>query len=234
MGTLYIVSTPIGNLEDITLRAAKTLFSVDIIACEDTRQTGLLLETLTKRFPHIIPKDGHKPAFLRYDDRTELRVAPEVIDALNKNKNIALVTDAGTPLISDPGYILVSEAKKRGLDVVSVPGSSAVMTALTSSGLPADKFTFLGYPPEKQANRLKLFRQLKEMNELIKSTYVFYCAPHKLITTLTEIQDSLGDVEISICRELTKTYEECWVGKISDALDHFVAIKGEVVLLIRL
>src|SRR3989344_3509987 len=211
MRTLYVVATPIGNLEDITIRAVKTLFSVDIIACEDTRRTGLLLSELKKRYTGIFEHSSQKttPQFLRFDDRTERQQTPQLIKLLKEGKSVALVSDAGTPLISDPGYVLVSEAQKRGIKVVSVPGSSAVLAALASSGLPADKFTFLGYPPEKKSHRIKLFKHLLQINRLISSTHVLYCAPHKLLTTLKELKETVGDVEIAVCRELTKTYEEC-------------------------
>lgn len=236
MGRLFIVSTPIGNLEDITIRAIKTLFSVDIIACEDTRRTGLLLGELKKRYQSIVLHSAKLSAakLIRFDDRTEDQMTPKLIEEIKKGQDVALVSDAGTPLISDPGYILVSEAMKRKIKVVSIPGSSAVLASLTSSGLPVDKFTFLGYPPGKKSHRVKLFRQLVPMSRLIDTTYVFYCAPHKLLATLAELHETLGDIEISVCRELTKTYEECWVGTMGEALEHFAKVKGEMVILLRL
>lgn len=223
MGTLFVVSTPIGNLEDITLRATKTLALVDIILCEDTRRTGQMLTTLS--IPHN--------KLLSYYDAIEQQRTPELIAHLEEGKNIALVSDAGTPLISDPGYVLVSEARKRNIKVESIPGASALLTALTSSGLPADKFMFLGYPPEKPSHRKKLFEDMTHLNRF-KCTYIFYCAPHKLLTTLTEMKEVFGDIQISICRELTKIHEEAWTGTISKALTKFASIKGEVVLLLRI
>lgn len=218
MGTLYIVSTPIGNLEDISLRAVRILKSVEIIACEDTRRTGQLLQQLN------IPA----PKLFRYDDRTEQSATPELLELLVNNKSIALVSDAGTPLISDPGYVLVKKARTRNIPVISIPGASALLTALTGSGLPADSFMFLGYPPEKQSHRRKLFADLPQ-----KLTLIFYCAPHKLSQTLTDMKDVLGDIDITIARELTKIHEECWTGTISDALQHWNSPKGEFVLLFR-
>ena len=156
MGILYIVATPIGNLEDITIRAIKTLFSADIVACEDTRRTGLLLQKLRKRYSGI---EGLRTStsgpwkhanLLRVDEHTEAQNVPQLIDALTQGRTIALVSDAGTPLVSDPGFILVREAIKRGITVVSVPGPTAAVAALSTSGLPADKFIFLGYPPERR------------------------------------------------------------------------------------
>lgn len=223
MGTLFIVSTPIGNLEDMTVRATKTLASVDLILCEDTRRTGQMLTTLS------IP---HNKLQSYYDEVEDQRI-PEIIEALASGQSVALVSDAGTPLISDPGFRLVRECKKRNISVISIPGASAVLAALTSSGLPADKFMFLGYPPEKQSQRQKLFADLTHLNRF-KCTFIFYCAPHKLLTTLSEMKEVFGDIQISLCRELTKIHEECWMGNILNAITKFAIIKGEVVLLFRL
>ena len=211
MGALYLVATPIGTLEDITIRAKKTLASVDFILCEDTRRTANLI-THAK--------------LVRFDEHTEGKMLPEIIDIL-AHKNVALVCDSGTPLISDPGYRLVSECIKRGIKVVSIPGPSAVLAALTSSGLPSNKFMFLGYPPEKQSHRIKLFSSLPK-----DTTLIFYCAPHKLAQTLGDLKESLGDIEIVIARELTKIHEEIWRGKLSEAQTR--EFKGELVLLFTL
>ncbi|KKU82199.1 MAG: hypothetical protein UY10_C0040G0004 [Microgenomates group bacterium GW2011_GWA2_47_8] len=143
-------------------------------------------------------------------------------------KDIALVSDAGTPLISDPGYKLVSEAIKRGIKVVSIPGPTAAIAALTSSGLPTNHFMFLGYPPEKQSHRIKLFSSLPK-----DVTIIFYCAPHKLRQTLEDMQTVFGDIPIVIARELTKVHEEVWKGKILGAINHFPDPKGELVLLFQ-
>lgn len=236
MGTLYVVATPIGNLEDITIRAIKTLFSVDIIACEDTRRTGQLLQELRRRYSIVLQQFSNLtiPQFIRYDGHTEKQITPQLIQDLTSGASIALVSDAGTPLISDPGYVLVLEARKHGIPVVSIPGPSAVLTALTSSGLPVNNFVFLGYPPEKKSNRIKLFQNLLQINTLIDSTFILYCAPHKLIQTLRDMQDVLGNIEITIARELTKIHEEILRGKISEALLHFTEPRGEVVLLFNL
>lgn len=223
MNTLYIVSTPIGNVDDITLRAVKILSSVDVVLCEDTRHTGLLFQKL-----HIQTK------LLSYYDEIEDKRIPEIIEMLGQNKNIALVSDSGTPLISDPGFRLVRECIKRGIKVDSIPGPSAFLAALTSSGLPPDKFIFLGYPPEKKQQRLKLFDNLLSINRFINSTYIFYCAPHKLAITLEDMQSVFGDKEIVIAREITKVHEEIWRGTISDAQDHFGNPQGEFVLLVLL
>lgn len=236
MGTLFIVSTPIGNLEDITIRAIKTLFSVDIIACEDTRRTGLLLQELRKHHSSILLHSAilPTPKLVRFDDRAENQTTPKLIEEIKKGHNVALVSDAGTPLISDPGYMLVSQALKRGVKTVSIPGSSAVLASLASAGLPADKFTFLGYPPEKKSHRIKLFNHLLSIRRYINSTFVFYCASHKLQATLREMREVLGDIDISICRELTKVHEEVWRGKLSAAETYFQNPKGELVILISI
>lgn len=241
MGTLYIVATPIGNLKDITIRAIQVLLSADYIACEDTRRAGLLLQQLYKHYQieqglalHLGGVKNERPVLLRYDDHMEISKAPEIIALLTQGKSVALISDAGTPLISDPGYILVSEARKRAIPVISVPGASAVIAALASSGLPADTWMFLGYPPQKQGHRRKLFEHLISMNRLIESTYIFYCAPHKLHAVLEDMQTSLGDIDIVLCRELTKVHEEYWSGSISRARAYFAEPKGEFVLLIKL
>ena len=218
MGKLYIVSTPIGNLQDITVRAVKILSSVDLVLCEDTRHTGLLLQKLNIS-AKLVP----------YYDEIEDKRIPEVIDWLENGKNIALVSDSGTPLISDPGFRLVRECVKRGIKVESIPGPSAALAALTSSGLPPDKFIFLGYPPEKQSARLELFKKLSP-----NITTIFYCAPHKLATTLTDMKTVLGDLEIVVCRELTKIHEEIWRGRLTNAISHFKAPKGEFVVLFNI
>src|SRR5882672_8045387 len=177
MGTLYLVPTPIGNLADITLRGLRTLFNVDVIACEDTRRTGLLLEKLLTEFSPN-PEDKRKPRLLSYYDQTELQRIPEIISLLQAGQNIALVSDAGTPAISDPGFKLVRECIKEKLPVVSLPGASSVLTALTVSGLPTDKFTFVGYPPHKPGHRLDFFKNIQTSLDSVKSTVIFFEAPH--------------------------------------------------------
>ncbi len=239
MGTLFIVSTPIGNLEDISLRAIKTLFEVNVIACEDTRRMGILLSAISASYQNMIQKGNleiHKPRLLAYYEQTELRRIPEIISLLQQDQNAALVSDAGTPAISDPGYKLIRECIRVGIKIVSIPGPSSVITALTLSGLPTDKFLFLGYPPHKPGHRLKLYENIAKSQEFIKSTVIFFAAPHKLITTLKELKSVLGDIEIVFGRELTKIHEEIRREKISQSLEHFQkkAPKGEFVLLLNL
>lgn len=229
MGIFYIVSTPIGNLEDISLRGVKTLLSVQYIACEDTRITGNLLELLRKRYGDII-HTGQKPILISYRDMNEQKVVPELIDVLEKDNDVALVSDAGTPLISDPGYRIVHELRKRSVPIVVVPGPSAFLAAITGSGLPVNIFTFLGYLPEKQSHRKALYAHIRESHEILPSTYVCYVAPHKLHQTVEDLERAYGEIQIHIARELTKVHEEFWRGTPKNAKEHFVHPKGEFVL----
>lgn len=224
MGILYVVATPIGNLSDITLRAIETLKSADAIACEDTRKTGVLLS-------RILPIN--KPRLISYYEQNELQRIPEIINALKNGLNIALVSDAGTPTISDPGFKLVREAIREGINVESIPGPSSVITALVSSGLPTDKFLFVGYPPKKPGHRKKLFQNIASMIRIIKTTVIVFEGPHHLIRTLTEMKEVFGDIDIVLSRELTKIHEEVRREKISNLIEHFskTTPKGEIVIL---
>lgn len=245
MGTLYIVSTPIGNLQDISLRALRTLFNVDVLACEDTRRTGLLLQKLVDEFAE--PEDPTSPSGLRgasqkrpmllsYYEQIEAQRIPEIIEYLIDGHDVALISDAGTPLISDPGFKLVRECLAQNIKVESVPGASSVLTALTSSGLPTDKFTFVGYPPHKPGHRVTFFENIKRAQESLNTTVIIFEAPHKLKKTLEELQSVFGDIEIVLTRELTKIHEEIRQEKISEALAHYkkTTPKGEFVLLFHL
>lgn len=235
MGTLYLVPTPIGNLKDITLRALQTLFAVEVIACEDTRRTGMLLDKLITEFSDN-PAEKTKPRLLSYYDQTELMRIPEIISLLEGGYDVALVSDAGTPAISDPGFKLVRECVAKKLKVVSLPGASSVTTALVASGLPTDKFMFLGYPPHKPGHRITFFEDIKTSLESIKATVILFEAPHKVEKTLVDMQSVFGDIEIVFARELTKVFEEVKTKKISEALELFKKKepKGEFVLLFHL
>ena len=241
-------------MEDITIRAIKTLLAVDLIACEDTRRTGLLLQELTKRFQTVIPAhagiqssnnldpslrwDDKQSRLIRYDDQHEQSQTPLIIQKLEEGKSVALVSDAGTPLISDPGYTLVHEAIKRGIPVVSIPGPSAAIAALSVSGLPTNNFLFLGYPPEKESHRRKLFENLNRYlsgtkgSALRGCTCIFYCAPHKLLQTLGDMKEVFGDIPLVVAREITKIHEEAWRGTLPEALKHFQDPQGEFVILL--
>jgi len=218
-GTLYIVSTPIGNLEDITLRAVRILKEVDLIAAEDTRHTGLLLR-------HF----GIQKPLTSYFEGNELKKKEWILSRLNQGNRIALVSDAGTPGISDPGFRLIQVAIENLIPIVPIPGPSAVITALSVSGLPTDAFLFKGFLPHKSKKRKDLLKQLEETKE----TLIFYESPHRLNETLKDILDILGDREIVLTRELTKIYEEILRGKVSEIQNQITKrkIKGEITLII--
>lgn len=221
MGKLFLVSTPIGNLEDITLRAIRILSEVDLIACEDTRKTGLLVNKVRPCTGTDLARG--RPKLLSYYEQNELQRIPQIIQFLKEGKNVALVSNAGTPTISDPGFKLVRECIQQGIKVEAIPGASAILTALVSSGLPTDKFLFLGYLPKKQGKRLSLLK-----NYTLPSTpytLIFFESPYRLVKTLNDIQSIFGDIEIVICRELTKVYEEIRREKISEAIKHFEQVK---------
>ena len=218
-GTLYIVATPIGNLQDISLRAVETLRNVDVIACEDTRHSQ-------KLFNHL----GIKKNLISYHDHNEESRAEELVAMLGQGKSIALVSDAGTPAIIDPGFRVVKKAIESGAQVVSIPGPSAVITALSVSGLPTDSFFFGGFLPAKKGERQK---RLTELGSL-PATLVFYEAPHRLAASLGDCLKMLGDRDAVVAREITKMHEEFVRGKFSELILHFEkqSPKGEIVLLI--
>jgi len=218
-GTLYIVSTPIGNLEDITLRALRILKEVDLIAAEDTRHTGLLLR-------HF----GIQKPLTSYFEGNELKKREFILSRLKQGDQIALVSDAGTPGISDPGFRLIQLVIENQIPVVPIPGPSAVITALSVSGLPTDAFLFKGFLPHKSQKRRNLLKQLEETKE----TLIFYESPHRLTETLKDILDILGDRDMVLTRELTKIYEEILRGKVSE-VQNLIAerkLKGEITLVI--
>lgn len=222
MGTLYIVSTPIGNMGDITLRALEVLKKVDYVLCEDTRVTGKLLS-------HF----GIKKRLESFNDYNEDKKESTIINNLVSGQSIALVSDAGTPLISDPGFKLVRSAIQAGIRVESIPGPSSVIAALTVSGLPPDKFTFLGYLPKSEGKKKKLLEALKANQTNIKSTTIIFESPFRLLKTLEMIKGVFGDIGIVVCRELTKMHEEVRREKVSQSLMHFSSTKpkGEIIIL---
>ena len=238
MGTLYIVATPIGNLDDITIRALKILFSVDGIACEDTRKAGQLLKLLRVRFSALLTdaKPIQEQKLLSYYEQNELRRIPDIITALKNDLSIALISDAGTPAVSDPGYRIVDACIKEGIPVVPVPGASSVLAAFVASGLPTDKFFFVGYPPHKEGKRKQLYTNLKTAEEYISSTIILFEAPHKLLKTLQEIHGVFGNKEIVTARELTKIHEEFRRGPLEDQIQHYTkhAPRGEFVILFHI
>jgi len=219
-GVLYIVSTPIGNMEDITLRALRILKEVDLIAAEDTRRTGLLL----KHF-------GIQTPLTSYFEGNELKKRGYILSKLKEDKNIALVSDAGTPGISDPGFRLIQLVIENKIPIVPIPGPSAVVTALSVSGLPTDSFVFKGFLPHKSKKRRDLLKELIEVRE----TLIFYESPHRFSETLKDILEILGDREIVLTRELTKVYEEIMRGKVSQ-IQNMIGerkLKGEITLVVE-
>jgi 16S rRNA (cytidine1402-2'-O)-methyltransferase len=230
MGTLYVVATPIGNLQDITLRAAHTLQNVDVIACEDTRRTGILLQELKKM--NLIASDIRPRLLSYYEENEKLRI-PEIIGLLLSDVRVALISDAGTPTISDPGFKLVRECIAQSIPVESIPGASAVLNALVISALPTDKFLFLGYLPRKPSHRVKLLEDTKTATQYVSSTIIFYESPHRLQETLESVLQTIGDIQLVICREMTKLHEEILRGTTSELIASFKKKppKGEFVIL---
>lgn len=219
-GAIYLVATPLGNLEDITLRALRVLREVDLIACEDTRHTGKLL----KHF------DISKP-LLSFHEHNESARASGIVERASRGQSIAVVSDAGMPGISDPGYRLVAKAVAACVVVVPIPGPVAIETALVASGLPTDSFRFGGFLPAKATQRRKALQALMDDS----ATLVFYEVPHRIVKTLQDVLEILGDRHAVIARELTKVHEEFLRGSVSDllaALDQRGAARGEITLLI--
>jgi 16S rRNA (cytidine1402-2'-O)-methyltransferase len=218
-GTLYIVATPIGNLEDITLRALRILKEVDVIAAEDTRHSRKLLT-------HF---GISRPLTSYFDHNKELK-GEYILERLEQGLNVALITDAGTPCISDPGYQLVRDAVARGINVIPIPGACAAIAALSASGLPTDHFTFAGFLPNRQQKRREKLQSLAGEKGLV----VFYESPKRLLATLRDMLDTLGDREIVVARELTKIYEEFMRGALSALIEQVEKreIRGEVAILV--
>jgi 16S rRNA (cytidine1402-2'-O)-methyltransferase len=223
-GTLYVVGTPIGNMEDITLRAIRLLSEVDFILCEDTRQTKKILEAYSISTPTI-----------SYHQKSSTKKEAEIINLLAEGKSLALVTDAGTPGISDPGSYLVAHIKKElpEVSVVSVPGPSALVSALSISGLPASDFLFLGFLPHKKG-RETLFKEIRDSER----TVVFYESPHRILKTLESLTEVLSPERVVVvARELTKVFEEVKMGTSVEVLDFFIAfpekVRGEFVVMVR-
>jgi 16S rRNA (cytidine1402-2'-O)-methyltransferase len=219
-GTLYLVATPIGNLEDITLRALRTLQECDVVAAEDTRRTGLLL----KHF------EISKP-LLSYFQFNEAKRSEEILERLRRGEKVALVTDAGSPGISDPGERVVKAAIAKGFRVEAVPGPSALVAALTASGLPTDEFYFIGFLPHKSGQRRKMLEGLKTL----RSTLVIYESPYRVEKLLAELQELYPNRQVVLARELTKKFEEYLRGTPAGLLQLFKqrAVRGEFVVLIQ-
>jgi 16S rRNA (cytidine1402-2'-O)-methyltransferase len=218
-GTLYVVATPIGNLEDISLRAIRILKEVRLIAAEDTRRTRILLD-----------KYGISTPLTSLYDQNEAKKSGLLIARLQKGEDVAYVSDAGTPGISDPGYILVREAVSRGIRVTPIPGVSALIAAISVSGLPMDSFIFLGFLPSKSMRRRQLLTSLREEER----TLIFYESPHRLLAALNDISELFGDREVVVSREMTKVYEEFLRGPAAEVIAVMGngTVKGEVTLIV--
>ena len=217
-GKLYLVATPIGNLDDITYRAVKILSEVDVIAAEDTRHSLKLLNHLNISKP-LISYHRHNE-----DNKTEL-----LINKLLKGENIALITDAGTPAISDPGEEVVKKCIENNIEIIPIPGACALINALICSGMDTREFIFYGFLPLNKKLRKNKFEELKKENK----TIILYEAPHKINQTLKDIYTELGDINIVIARELTKIHEEFIRGKISEIINNYSELKGEIIIIIE-
>ena len=219
-GKVYLVPTPIGNLKDITLRALEVLNNADVIAAEDTRQTLKLLN-------HF---DIKKP-LISYHQHNEQGKSEDILEIISEGKEIAVVTDAGTPGISDPGAVIVRKCIEKGYDFEVLPGATAITTALVYSGLDTTKFIFRGFISRENKERKKLFDEIRDAKE----TLIFYESPHRLLTTLSILQRELGNRMISVCRELTKIHEEIVRGTIEEVINVFSqkGVKGELVLVVE-
>jgi len=218
-GSLYIVATPIGNLSDITLRALEVLKSVDLIVSEDTRETDKIL----KKYQILKPQ-------LSYRDQNHKVMFPKIISLLEIGQCVALISDSGTPLISDPGFKLVRDLLQKGFTVISIPGASAVISALVSSGFPTDKFSFVGFMPKSKGERKKILQTFGSQD----ATLIIYESPYRILKLLEEIKLSLGNREVCLANELTKMHEKFIRGKAEELLKKVTMnkIKGEFVVLV--
>jgi 16S rRNA (cytidine1402-2'-O)-methyltransferase len=216
---LYLVPTPIGNLDDITLRAIKVLQEVDIILAEDTRTSGKLLKHLNISKP-----------LQSYHIHNEHQAVEKLVERMQKGETFALISDAGTPAISDPGFLLVREAIVAGIELNCLPGATAFVPALVNAGLPTDKFVFEGFLPHKKGRQTRLKALAEESR-----TFVLYESPHRLIKCLEQLKEFCGDRQASVSRELTKLFEETVRGSLSDLIDHFnkKGVKGEFVVVVE-
>ena len=227
------MSTPIGNLKDISLRAIEVLGQVDVILCEDTRKTGQMLKSLSENGTIVSNSDRFNLVSF-YEQNEEARI-PQVIGWLKEGKDVALVSSAGTPLISDPGFKLVRQCVREGIPVSPIPGASATLAALVVSGLPTDKFMFLGFLPKKSGKRNKLLESALKAVELVPQTVIFYESPFRLNKSLAVLAELAPEAKVVIARELTKKFEEVIRGSAKKLAEEFAGkkVKGEVSVLFQ-
>jgi 16S rRNA (cytidine1402-2'-O)-methyltransferase len=216
-GKLYIVASPIGNMDDITLRALKVLKDVSYILSEDTRETHKLLNHFEIQKSQI-----------SYRDQNHASVLVKIIDLMENDNDLAILSDRGTPLISDPGFKLVREVINKGFEVVSVPGPSSVIASLVVSGLPTDKFTFLGFLPRTESQRVKIIHKYGELD----STLIFFESPYRILKLLQEVKNTLGDRDVCVVKELTKLHEEIYRFNLRDMESVKIDLRGEFVVLV--
>ncbi len=216
--SLYLIPTPIGNLDDITLRAIKLLQEVEVIFCEDTRVTGELLNYL-----------NIKKKLISCNEQNENKIKETILEYLQQNKNIALVTDRGTPIISDPGYKIISYIIKEGYNVIGLPGPTALIPALIVSGIAPHPFLFYGFLNSKEVKKEKELEKLKSMEH----TIIFYEAPHRIKNTLLKIKEILGNRKVSISREISKKFEEIFYGTVEESINENINLKGEFVIVVE-
>jgi 16S rRNA (cytidine1402-2'-O)-methyltransferase len=216
-GKLYIVASPIGNMDDITLRALKVLKDVSYILSEDTRETHKLLNHFEIQKSQI-----------SYRDQNHASVLVKIIDLLENDNDLAILSDRGTPLISDPGFKLVREVINKGFEVVSIPGASSVIASLVVSGLPTDKFTFLGFLPRTESQRVKIIHKFGELD----STLIFFESPYRILKLLKEVKSTLGDRDVCVVKELTKLHEEIYRFNLRDMDSVKIDLRGEFVVLV--
>lgn len=220
MSKLYVVPTPVGNLEDITLRALRILKEVDLILAEDTRTTGILLKHFEIKKP-----------MLSHHKFNEHQTVESVVSRIKSGENIALVSDAGTPGISDPGFLVVRECVRNGVEVQCLPGPTAFVPAIVSSGLPNERFCFEGFLPQKKGRMTRLNSLVPETR-----TMIFYESPYRLVKTLTQFSETFGEErQVAVCREISKIHEECVRGTIKEVIEHFTQTepKGEIVIILQ-
>lgn len=220
MSKLYVVPTPVGNLEDITLRALRILKEVDLILAEDTRTTGILLKHFEIKKP-----------MLSHHKFNEHQTVESVVSRIKSGENIALVSDAGTPGISDPGFLVVRECVRNGVEVQCLPGPTAFVPAIVSSGLPNERFCFEGFLPQKKGRMTRLNSLASETR-----TMIFYESPYRLVKTLTQFSETFGEErQVAVCREISKIHEECVRGTIKEVIEHFTQTepKGEIVIILQ-